>query len=339
MEFSGFPRIANLDYSPSEAMLSYPDEVDKACFNDDACQTSPNNIMNTFFDPDSIFDQPLAPNQLASTYPIKQEDVFNPTLPPTGISATSSNNNIISNPRPQPQPQLQPQSQPIFNTPPFGHFEQPYPFGFSFDPNSLETTDSAYFSPQTHATSRTPSLCGDASQDLYSPTTVSPHVTKRESHSTPASPSSESTPKRPLRKRGRPRLDTTTSTTSDSPTNTTSTSAPSSAKSHRAARLPHNQVERKYREGLNSELERLRKAVPSLPQSDEGGGMGQPKPSKAMVLSSAIEYIHRIERERDALREENGRLRQRIASGGVVLGDEWMRGGDEGSLDEFLMDP
>jgi hypothetical protein len=67
--------------------------------------------------------------------------------------------------------------------------------------------------------------------------------------------------------------------------------------------------------------------------------MGQPKPSKAMVLSSAIEYIHRIERERDALREENGRLRQRIASGGVVLGDEWMRGGDEGSLDEFLMDP
>src|SRR3712207_8387256 len=43
-------------------------------------------------------------------------------------------------------------------------------------------------------------------------------------------------------------------------------------------RLPHNQVERKYREGLNAELERLRRAVPTLPQSDEAGAMGQPKP-------------------------------------------------------------
>lgn len=36
--------------------------------------------------------------------------------------------------------------------------------------------------------------------------------------------------------------------------------------------------------------------------------MGQPKPSKAMVLAGAIEYIRKIERERDALLEENERL-------------------------------
>ena len=36
--------------------------------------------------------------------------------------------------------------------------------------------------------------------------------------------------------------------------------------------------------------------------------MGQPKPSKAMVLAGAIEYIRKIERERDELLEENLRL-------------------------------
>lgn len=91
-------------------------------------------------------------------------------------------------------------------------------------------------------------------------------------------------------------------------------------------------MERKYREGLNLELERLRKAVPTLPQSDEGGVMGQPKPSKAMVLSSAIEYIRKIEKERDDLREENDRLKT-----GQAEPKAW-RAGEE-SLEEFLMDP
>jgi hypothetical protein len=73
--------------------------------------------------------------------------------------------------------------------------------------------------------------------------------------------------------------------------------------------MPHNQVERKYREGLNSELERLRRAVPTLLQSVEGEVMGQPKPSKAIVLASAIDYIKKTEKERDMYREEGGRLR------------------------------
>lgn len=320
MEFSGFPRIANLEYSPLEAMLSYPDEIDKA-YPSDASHTTPDNIMNTYFDSDSLFDQPLTSAETSSSYPTKQQDGFNPTLPANGIAASNSNVG----------------SRPIFNAQPFGQFEQ-YPFGFSFDPNSMESRDSAYFSPNTHTTSRTPSLCGDAPQEAYSPT-IPPRMPKQES---PASPESvceeeEATPKRPLRKRGRPRLE-------HSSTDSKSTT-PSSAKSHRSGRLPHNQVERKYREGLNSELERLRKAVPSLPQSDEGGVMGQPKPSKAMVLSSAIEYIRKIEKERDELKEENEQLRQR--QGGNGQQESWRRQRQgpvpdwtrSDSLDEFLTDP
>jgi hypothetical protein len=56
---------------------------------------------------------------------------------------------------------------------------------------------------------------------------------------------------------------------------------------------------------LNSDLEKLRRAVPALSQSEEGAAIGWPKPSKAMVLSCAVEYIAKIELERDGLREGN----------------------------------
>jgi hypothetical protein len=64
---------------------------------------------------------------------------------------------------------------------------------------------------------------------------------------------------------------------------------------------------------LNSELERLRRAVPTLPQRDSSDLAGPPKPSKAIVLASAIDYIKAIKAERDKLLEENERLRD-IAS-------------------------
>ena len=62
--------------------------------------------------------------------------------------------------------------------------------------------------------------------------------------------------------------------------------------------------------------------------------MGQPKPSKAMVLSSAIEYIRKIEKERDALKEENERLKQGQRAGNDMNTNIWT-GGDS-SLDDFL---
>jgi hypothetical protein len=80
------------------------------------------------------------------------------------------------------------------------------------------------------------------------------------------------------------------------------------------------QVERKYREGLNLDLERLRRAVPTLLQSGEGVVMGQPKLSKAMVLSCAVAYIAKIEHERDELREENEQL------GGSIWRETTIRG-------------
>jgi small-conductance mechanosensitive channel len=57
------------------------------------------------------------------------------------------------------------------------------------------------------------------------------------------------------------------------------------------------------------ELERLRQAVSTLPQSGEGDAIGQPKPSKAVVIAAAVDYIKRIEKERDALQEENERIK------------------------------
>ena len=75
--------------------------------------------------------------------------------------------------------------------------------------------------------------------------------------------------------------------------------------------------------------------MPTLPQSDEAGAMGQPKPSKAMVLASAIEYIRSIEAERDALRLENERLRQTATKGQTIR--NWKVG--EESLQEFFADP
>jgi hypothetical protein len=69
-------------------------------------------------------------------------------------------------------------------------------------------------------------------------------------------------------------------------------------------------VERKYREGLNTELERLRRAVPTLLQSQDGSGIGQPKPSKSMVIAAATKHIEMVTQERDMLQNENDEIRE-----------------------------
>lgn len=117
----------------------------------------------------------------------------------------------------------------------------------------------------------------------------------------PAEADEESTSKTRPRKRGRPRLDRA------SPHSQSTSSG--SSQCQRTSRVPHNQVERKYRQGLNTELERLRRTVPTLPQCSGGRAVGQPQLSKAMVLVGAIEHIKTVERERDALIVENDRLR------------------------------
>jgi Helix-loop-helix DNA-binding domain len=84
-------------------------------------------------------------------------------------------------------------------------------------------------------------------------------------------------------------------------------------------RLPHNQVERKYRESLNTQLDSLRRVVPALQQSPrvcDGADIedlpAPSKPSKAVVLASATAYIKQMEKEKKQLADENTLLRTRI---------------------------
>jgi Helix-loop-helix DNA-binding domain len=84
-------------------------------------------------------------------------------------------------------------------------------------------------------------------------------------------------------------------------------------------RVPHNQVEKKYRENVNSQFEALRRALP-MSQTNLAGFIGSDtfgldiedlaataaarQPSKAVVLSSATAYIKMLERENQRLKEE-----------------------------------
>ncbi|OAK99677.1 hypothetical protein IQ06DRAFT_294112 [Phaeosphaeriaceae sp. SRC1lsM3a] len=142
-------------------------------------------------------------------------------------------------------------------------------------------------------------LSSDSSQPLHPPlsTPLSECNTSKEATSS----NEESAPRKAQRKRGRARLHRNLPGAKLVP----SINACSLGQHQRAPRQPHRQVERKYRDNLNSDLERLRRAVPTLCQSEEGSAIGRPRPSKAMVLSCAIDYIAKIELERDGLQEGN----------------------------------
>lgn len=84
-------------------------------------------------------------------------------------------------------------------------------------------------------------------------------------------------------------------------------------------RLPHNQVERKYRESLNTQLESLRRVVPALQQNQracDGADIEDlptpSKPSKAVILASATAYIKQQEKDKKNLQDENQMLRTRL---------------------------
>ncbi|CAI9630111.1 unnamed protein product [Alternaria burnsii] len=178
-------------------------------------EPAPDYSLNTFFDSDSFFDQALTSVE-GVTDTSKAQETFGSTYSATNIPSRSN--------------------------------EQPMTFAINtrqFQPNEPDS-----FSP-TSTTSQPSSFSGDAPQPLISPS-LSPHMLKRESPSSPTSASESSTPKRPTRKRGRPKMDR-------SSTDNEIMTSPTTTKYQRSKRLPHNQVERKYREGLNSELERLRR--------------------------------------------------------------------------------
>lgn len=89
-----------------------------------------------------------------------------------------------------------------------------------------------------------------------------------------------------------------------------------------ARRVPHNQVEQKYRNGLNAELERLRHTVSTQMQHNIAGTA---KLSKAMVLSGAIDCIKIMEAARDVLETENKGLKRsnkRLRRGKAMTANE-----------------
>ncbi|TID26977.1 putative transcription factor bhlh protein [Venturia nashicola] len=120
---------------------------------------------------------------------------------------------------------------------------------------------------------------------------------------------------RPCKKIARPHLSRRTASSAPSTASGQSTtnnphSTSTSNNSNTPSRTPHHQVERKYRESLNTEMERLRLAVPSTARWEEGVHCqaGKIKPTKAMVLASAIYYIRSLEREMEGLRTRNAAL-------------------------------
>ncbi|MCJ1390247.1 hypothetical protein MMC18_003105 [Xylographa bjoerkii] len=89
----------------------------------------------------------------------------------------------------------------------------------------------------------------------------------------------------------------------------------------RLAKASHCQVERKYRENLNTKFETLRRAIPSMQSpgdhpSTEGPDLedlgGSSKPRKADVLSNATDYVKQMEEKNRAMSNEIDFLRSRV---------------------------
>jgi len=86
-------------------------------------------------------------------------------------------------------------------------------------------------------------------------------------------------------------------------------------------RIPHNTVEKHYRNTVNAALQRLQRTVPRFasPGHDSDGLEAVRQPTKTAVLMGAVEYIRELERERDALREERGTLRNVARTSEMLL--------------------
>jgi hypothetical protein len=279
MPYSNYPKVFNADYSPPQDIFIYREPFEKTYISD-TFEIFPDNLYSTFFDTDSFFQQPLTSTKMQpSSNPYNKS-----ALDPSTFNHTPATND-------------QPGYKESYFEPPFGQLN--YTPGSSLDPAYVNPNEPAPLFPISQS-SKTLSICGNAPEKAYSLSpSPSSRIIKRELQ---VSPEEQTAPKKAQRKRGRPRLDSLD-------TNSHATGS-SSLKSQRTQRLPHDQVERKYREGLNSELERLRKAVPTLPHGYDGGAIGQPRPSKALILSSAITYIRSIEKERDTLKAEVEQVKQ-----------------------------
>lgn len=82
-------------------------------------------------------------------------------------------------------------------------------------------------------------------------------------------------------------------------------------------RVPHNLVERRYRDNLNNQIESLRLTLPSLKDAQPGelDDVSSPRmPSKAVIISTAATYIKDMENERTRLLAANKALQEQVSS-------------------------
>jgi hypothetical protein len=278
-DFASYEAVTETNFSPTDELFTYPVAVDESHL-PEPYTMSP---AASFYDRDSYFTLPFSAMENDTVSPGEHEHAQAGRPIPPATASTAA----YFPPRPPPSP--------TFHSTSLGQLEPSvsvFSFGTSLSPRSQHY--------------RSPSISDENPQQLHPSNSQDqsgcPSL-KRE----PSVEDATSNTRLPscLRKRGRPRLSQTNNMTS---TSTVSTDNSSSTKSRRQ---PHNQVERKYRENLNAELERLRLAIPAVPLKSavDGGVVAQPKPSKAMVLAGAIEYIERLEMERNEYKAECERLR------------------------------
>ncbi|KAF2207453.1 hypothetical protein CERZMDRAFT_102350 [Cercospora zeae-maydis SCOH1-5] len=84
-------------------------------------------------------------------------------------------------------------------------------------------------------------------------------------------------------------------------------------------RVPHNLVERRYRDNLNNQIESLRLTLPSLrdaqPCTGDYEDVSSPRmPSKAVIIQTAANYIQDLQSERGRLLESNKTLQEQVNS-------------------------
>lgn len=86
-------------------------------------------------------------------------------------------------------------------------------------------------------------------------------------------------------------------------------------RSRKRQRIPHTAVERRYRENLNSHLDKLRQTVPSLAARGTKPGDANhdgAKPSKCEILNGAIEHIGALDKENESLKIEAKLLKSHV---------------------------
>ncbi|KXL42523.1 hypothetical protein M433DRAFT_1147 [Acidomyces richmondensis BFW] len=81
-------------------------------------------------------------------------------------------------------------------------------------------------------------------------------------------------------------------------------------------RVPHNLVERRYRENLNGQIESLRMAIPSLTEVHNASiedDVPSKTPSKAVIIAAATKYIKDLESEKRMLLSKTRDLQEQVA--------------------------